>query len=619
MWSATAFGSELDVGYVGSSNRLVISNRGKVLDDYGSIGRYLGSSNNSVLVTGPGSVWSNGVNTSPGELGVGRIGSGNSLIVSNQGVVVSTGNGVVGFDSDSSNNWALVTGPGSVWSNNTTVVGWNGAVNRLVIENQGKVVNSFAGYLGQYSSSRDNSVLVTGAGSVWSSDSSLVIGSEGARNSLVISNGGKVFNDYGEVGAYGNSSNNSVLVTGSGSVWSNRLDFYCGEGGSGNSLVISNGGKLFDDSGHIGPSSGCSNNTVRVVDGGVWQNRARLNVGEGGNSNVLTIAGGLVLATNVVIGNPNPIFPDTSSNNVVRVDSGSLIVTNAANDGALIMGLFGGKRELILNGGSVTVDSLIVTGGPNSVVTFNGGTLHTKATAVINGQQLVVGDGASAATYHLLGGVHSFNDGLRIRNNATLTGCGTINGAVVVDAGGTVVTDCGSLTFTGIVTNNGVMIATNGAVIESYGLVVNNGVINAIFGSTNFHAGVINNGTILDANIDSDGDGLSDIQEAIAGTNPTNAASALRITSITMEGDNVRITWSTAGGRTNVVQGGIGVIDGFGFPSDPSYTNEFFDISDLIIIQGEGDVQTNFVDDGVSWLGEYTNWPARYYRVRVAP
>ena len=112
---------------------------------------------------------------------------------------------------------------------------------------------------------------------------------------------------------------------------------------------------------------------------------------------------------------------------------------------------------------------------------------------------------------------------------------------------------------------------------------------------------------------------MTNLQEFLGGTDPTNSASALQITLISWEGNNVRICWSTRGGRTNIVQGGIGVIDDFGQPSDPAYTNEFFDISDLIIIPGSGDVETNFVDDGVSWLGDYTNWPARYYRIRLVP
>ena len=68
-----------------------------------------------------------------------------------------------------------------------------------------------------------------------------------------------------------------------------------------------------------------------------------------------------------------------------------------------------------------------------------------------------------------------------------------------------------------------------------------------------------------------------------------------------------------------MIQGGVGAFTDFSNLSDPSYTNEFFDLAGSpIIIMGSGDTTTNFVDDG-SWLGDYTNWPARYYRIRLVP
>ncbi len=130
------------------------------------------------------------------------------------------------------------------------------------------------------------------------------------------------------------------------------------------------------------------------------------------------------------------------------------------------------------------------------------------------------------------------------------------------------------------------------------------------FGATNNPAAA--------ADFDADGDGMSNTNEFLTGTNPTNSVSVFRITSIAREGSNFRLTWTTTGGKINVVQGGIGSFDEFGFPSNPSYTNEFFDISDPIGIAGSGDAVTNFVDDG-AWLGDYTNWPARYYRIWTVP
>jgi hypothetical protein len=139
-----------------------------------------------------------------------------------------------------------------------------------------------------------------------------------------------------------------------------------------------------------------------------------------------------------------------------------------------------------------------LTNGANSVFTFSAGTLASGGTFVTNNQVFVVGDGTDAATFHLNGGVHSFANNLEITSNAFLTGCGTIEGNVTIDPGGTMLANCGgTLTFTGSVTNNGTMQAVDGSVLQAYGQVVNNGVINAINGSTEFLGGLVNNGCVL--------------------------------------------------------------------------------------------------------------------------
>src|SRR5262249_31311683 len=126
------------------------------------------------------------------------------------------------------------------------------------------------------------------------------------------------------------------------------------------------------------------------------------------------------------------------------------------------------------------------------------GTLNTKGTVVLsNSQPFVVGDGTSTGNLHLLGGVHSFTNGLRIRANSLLTGCGTVNGDVVVDAGGLVRSDCTNLLFTGNVTNNGATLA-DGAVLESSGTLANNGTIYLFNGgTTNFYGTFNSNGSIV--------------------------------------------------------------------------------------------------------------------------
>ena len=104
---------------------------------------------------------------------------------------------------------------------------------------------------------------------------------------------------------------------------------------------------------------------------------------------------------------------------------------------------------------------------------------------------------------------------------------------------------------------------------------------------------------------DPDGDGKSNLQEFLAGTDPTNSASALRITSIARAGTNVLVTWTMGSGKTNALQATAGVGNG-------SYaTNNF---SDIFIVTNTIGPVTNYLD-----IGAATNFPSRYYRVRVVP
>ena len=250
----------------------------------------------------------------------------------------------------------------------------------------------------------------------------------------------------------------------------------------------------------------------------------------------LAIAGGAMSASNMVVG----VFPNATG--VVLVTGGSLTVTNQSGTAQLVVGL-AGLGTFAQSGGVVTVTQLLVTNGtynvvsnlvveplwapvtngPYSTFSLSSGVFNTRATTVNNAEPFLVGDAADSATYHLLGGVHSFANGMEVRNSAVLSGCGTINGSVLVDAGGAVVANCGgTLTFTGIVTNNGAWTALNGSTFESYGPVVNNGLINALNGNTNFHPGFVNNGILLTSN------------------------SIPQIVSITAAGSNIEIQFTTA-------------------------------------------------------------------------
>lgn len=296
-------------------------------------------------------------------------------------------------------------------------------------------------------------------------------------------------------------------------------------GQQGNGAFVQNGGLVQVDQCAIAASStalqvfpGSTNIFFAATGQAILSNGSfftrSVTIGGGTNCHgVLSVAGGTVsVSSNILVG------ISSNANGVIQISGGNLYVTNQSGTAQLVVGL-SGIGTFAQTGGVVTVDQLLVTNGTYNVVsnlvvqplwslTTNGlnsafnlgsGVFNARSATISNPVTFVVGDGVDAATYHLLGGVHSFANGIEVTSNAVLSGCGTINGSVFVDAGGTVLADCGgTLTFTGIVTNNGTWTALHGSTFESYGPVVNNGLINIFDGNTNFHSGFVNNGIVFD-------------------------------------------------------------------------------------------------------------------------
>jgi hypothetical protein len=397
--------------------------------------------------------------------------------------------------------------------------------------------------------------MIVSAGQVLASVGSVASG-PGSQGTLTISGGSVTFKLALCVGG-GIRATGAVSITG-GQLTVTNQDTLLGSYGVGQ-MTVSNG-TLLARTIYIGNSSGS-----------VAGNSS-------GSQGMLTIAGGAtVAASKIVAGVYSNSHPSSVSNQccgagIIQVTGGGLSVTSQTGTGQLVIGQ-DGQGTFTQSGGAATVDQLLVINGTNSTFNFSAGVFNTKATTVSNSQTFVVGDGVGAATYHLLGGIHSFANALRIRNNAVLSGCGTIIGNVLVDAGGTVLADCGgTLTFSGIVTNNGYSKAVNGSVLESYGPVVNNGVIDVIDGHTNFLAGFVNNGVVLTAD------------------------NVPRIVSISLVGLDVGIDFTTVSNFTQVVE----------FTSN-LVSQSWMPLSSLI---GSGGL-TNVVDSGAAVL------PQRFYRIRL--
>ena len=109
-------------------------------------------------------------------------------------------------------------------------------------------------------------------------------------------------------------------------------------------------------------------------------------------------------------------------------------------------------------------------------------------------------------------------------------------------------------------------------------------------------------------NLDFDGDGISNTNEFLAGTDPTNPLSALRIISVVRQAStNIVITWNAVGGKSYYVQTNAPPVNG-------SYINNFSDLSSVINVTGIGPTTAVYTN----WGGA-THVPALYYRIRLGP
>jgi T5SS/PEP-CTERM-associated repeat protein len=385
-------------------------------------------------------------------------------------------------------------------------------------------------------------------------------------NSLVVSNGGRVSSGTSPIAAGAafvgdNSANNSVLVSDPGSTWRIQGPLYIGTTGGRNSLVIRNGGQVIgNESTYLGYHLFGTNNSVLVSDpSSVWTNGYDLYVGRAGSYNSMVITNG----SQVV--NASGFLGSSSSFNNVRVSDGGVW----KNYDRLFVGNTGSSNLLFVAGGSVFATNLIV--GVASSVCNN-------LLRLDNGSVIVTNAAGNA--------VFEIRRGKLILSGGTLQ----VDRFVMTNA-------CAQFVRTGGELIYGV------AVLDPSRDDDGDGIPNGWEQSHGFDP--LN---AVDANVDTDHDGFTNLEEFQAGTDPTNLISnPLRVKAIAIESNDARITWTTAGGLTNVVQ----AADGGG---DASYTNGFTDISGSIIVPGLNLSTTNYLD-----VGGATNLPARYYRVRLVP
>ena len=371
------------VGLNSAGNRLTITNGGVVYNTNAFIGFNSSASNNSVLVSGSGSGWANN-----SDLYVGVAGSGNQLTVDNSGVVISYVT-YLGTGPTSTNNTLFVTDPGTLFWSHAVDVGYTGSFNRLIVSNSAAVW-AIGGSVGVAAASSNNLAIVTGAGSIWS-NYFLTVGSSGSGNQLCITNGGTVVDfSSGSIGASSSASNNSVLVSGPGSLWNDYGDLFVGTNGPGSQLSVVNGGTVTASNVVVGAAASSSGNIVTVSGGSLFAT----NISQTG---VLDVRRGtLVLNSGTVA--MNRLLLTNGANSIVTFNGGTLnsggsTVNNGSifqvGDGtsAATLDLFGGTHSFanglfintnaILTGtgaiaGSITDAGLIAPGNGFGVISDTG-------------------------------------------------------------------------------------------------------------------------------------------------------------------------------------------------------------------------------------------------------
>jgi T5SS/PEP-CTERM-associated repeat protein len=418
----------VSVGSSGISNQLIVANHGLVTTVTTVVGDTVSSSSNQLTITGTGTLYTNS-----GTFILGHVGVQNALMVAAGGELLDdTGN--IGFLAASSSNVALVTGAGTVWWNtNDLNVGNFGTGNELTVAN-GALLTSSNGFLGLNPSADDNTVVITDPGSVWNMETNLYVGNAGTGCQITIENGGTLNNTFGYIGFLSGADSNSVTVTGTGSGWNNSSNIYVGNVGSQNQLTISGGGQVSSIEGFLGYSAASSGNSVVVTGAGSrWTLSGGLYIGYGGTNNQFTISSGGVVTV------PHSVFIGLeSSGNTMTLAVGTLNVVDPTAHASALNVLRGG---FFFVNGVLVADQLLLTNGANGFFNFGGGELDTRQTTVSNTLAFTVGNGTNTATLNLLGGHHSFANGVQISSNAFLTGTGTNAGNVscagTVSPGGT--------------------------------------------------------------------------------------------------------------------------------------------------------------------------------------
>jgi hypothetical protein len=442
---------------------------------------------------------------------------------------------------------------------------------------------------------------------------------------LAVSNGGSIFITNATLNVANQILDDGVVTLNSGSIVMTNAFTGIGYTGVG-SLTISNGTWL---------SAGIANTFVAVSDGSVGTltiaggtttlSYGGLAITDGGAKGTVWLTGGRLNTdmANIAFGGPGQM---TVSNGTWV--SGMVRVCEFASAGTLTIAggnsVITGAVQIAANG--QTTGTVWITGGrftaTNDLTSI--GYFDMGQVVVSNGtwlaQAVQVGNlDRSQGTLTIAGGTSSIYSNLTMGGfNCSATGTVLITGgeihitndpatAVLEVRSGTLIQTGGLLDIDRLVVTNPCahFIHTGGTLIIGLETLApdfdadGDGMPNGYEQANNLDP--LNP---MDAYADNDGDGFSNLQEYLAGTDPNDASSALRILGISKVGNTVTVTWQGGRGVTNVLESAPGDFHG-------GYTTNFATLSSSFET-GSGLVTNTFSESTV------TNSPL-YFRARLIP
>lgn len=337
-----------------------------------SVAQYIGATGGRgiINVSGPGTLL-----VMPQPF-IGSSGAGCQLNLRN-GAWLRSVLGMVGFNPSASNSVVVVDGVGSAWTNTSnTFLGNSSPGNLVLITNGGRfysgattIGSSLAFYLGH-----NNTVAVSGPGSTWTNFDYVMIGGSASGNRLIVENGGRVDNLIAQIGFGINQSNCMAYVSGPGSVWKSTA-LTVGVTGTNNQLIV-NGGTVIATSLIVGRNSSATGSRLMLTNG-------------------------LLLATNTVA---SPGILEVRRGTFVMTDgvvtADRLLFTNALANFMFAGGRINSKGTALTTGAPLTVGNGLVPATYNLVGgthTFSGG-LNLSANAQLTGAGTIIGSVISDGT-----------------------------------------------------------------------------------------------------------------------------------------------------------------------------------------------------------------------------